>query len=196
MSFFKVGLGGRLGHAADYDAEGGRTLAVSVSRSLAQRILSALTLSTTKEHSLWKQPEFSNDLKANTNRLSSIWGAIMQTLRRFSLGSSRCPGRIPGTTELLASCAVSVECLVGSFIIAGWFYAAVVPVPSSFAKMQSTTNHITVLKGDRLDRTAAMRADPMKMKVVSRDQKLLIGCEPAFSKFAVNRDRRAARCLT
>ena len=91
-----------------------------------------------------------------------------------------------------------VGCLLGSVVIGAWMYAAVVPVSHS-SKMQSTANDTTVLKGDRLDRTTATRdwtAGPMKMKVVSPDQKLLIGCEPAFSKFAINRDRRAARCIT
>ena len=68
----------------------------------------------------------------------------------------------------------------------------------SSTKMQSSANETTVLKGDRLDRVTAMRdwtAGPMEMKVVSPDQELLIGCEPAFGKLA-NRDRRAVRCLT
>jgi hypothetical protein len=97
---------------------------------------------------------------------------------------------------LIASCAVIVECLLGS-VIGAWMYAAVVPVNHS-SKMQSTANYTTVLKGDRLDRTTATRdwtAGPMKMKVVSPDQKLLIGCETAFSKFVINRDG-AARCIT
>ena len=122
----------------------------------------------------------------------------MQTLRRSSSGPSRRLGRIPETAELLASCAVIVECLLGSVIIGAWLYAAVVPVSHS-SKMQSTATVTSVLKGDRLDRTAASRVrttGPMKMKVVSPDEKLLIGCEPAFSKFAINRDRRPARCLT
>jgi hypothetical protein len=122
----------------------------------------------------------------------------MQTLGHSSPGPSRRLGRIPETTELIATCAVIVECLLGSVIIGAWLYAAVVPVSQS-SKMQSTANDTTVLKGDRLDRTTATRdwtAGPMKMKVVSPDQKLLIGCEPAFGKFAINRNRRAARCLT
>ena len=126
-------------------------------------------------------------------------GAVMQTLRRSSSGPSRRLGGIPETAELLASCAVVVGCLLGSVIIGAWLYAAVVPVSHSFVKMQSTATVTSVLKGDRLDRTTATRdwtAGPMKMKVVSPDQKLLIGCEPAFSKFAINRDRRPARCLT
>ena len=88
---------------------------------------------------------------------------------------------------------------MSSAMIGGWVYAADVPMSPSSAKMQSTANDATALKGDRVDRTAATRdwtAGPMKMKAVSSDQKLLIGCEPAFSKFAINRDRRAARCLT
>jgi hypothetical protein len=120
----------------------------------------------------------------------------MQTIRRSSLGWNRRPGR---STELIASCAVIVECLLGSVIIGAWLYAAVVPVSHSSAKMQSTANDTTVMKGDRLDRTTATRdwtAGPMKMKVVSPDQKWLIGCEPVFSKFAINRDRKAARCIT
>ena len=105
---------------------------------------------------------------------------------------------MPETAELLASCAVVVGCLLGSVIIGASSYAAVVPVSHS-PKMQSIANDTTVLKGDRLDRTTATRdwtAGSMKMNVVRSDQKLLIGCEPAFSKFAINRDRRAARCIT
>ena len=126
-------------------------------------------------------------------------GAVMQTLRRSSSGPSRRLGGIPETAELLASCGVVVGYLLGSVIIGASLYAAVVPVSHSSAKTQSTANGTSVLKGDRLVRSAATRdwtTGPMKMKVVSPDQKLLIGCEPAFSKLAINRDRRAARCIT
>jgi hypothetical protein len=88
---------------------------------------------------------------------------------------------------------------LGSVIIGAWLYVAAVPVSHSSAKIQSTANDTTVLKGDWLDRTTATRnwtVGPTKVKISSSDQKLLIGCEPAFSKFAINRDRRAERCLT
>jgi hypothetical protein len=182
-----------------YDAEGARTPAVCVSRSLAQRILSALTLSTLRNIPYGNNLNFQTISRRIRTSVSSIWGAVMQTLRHSSPGSSRRLGRIPETAELLASCAVIVGCLLGSVIIGASLYAAVVPVSHSSAKMQSTANGASVLKGDRVDRTAATRdwtTGPMKMKVVSPDQKLLIGCEPAFSKLAINRDRRAARCLT
>jgi hypothetical protein len=115
----------------------------------------------------------------------------MQTLRHSSLGSTRRPRSI---AQLIA-CGAAI---VGSAIIGAWLYAAVVPVTPASAKMQSTANYTTVLKGDRLDRTTATRdltAGPMKTTIIAPDQKLLIGCEPAFSKLAT-KDRRAARCLT
>ena len=122
----------------------------------------------------------------------------MQKVRHSSFGSSRHPGRIPETTELIACCAAIFGCLISSAMIGAWVYAADVPVTAPTAKMQSTANDTTVLKGDRLDRTTATRdgtVGPTKVKISSSDQKLLIGCEPAFSKLATP-DRRAARCLT
>jgi hypothetical protein len=119
----------------------------------------------------------------------------MQTLRHSSLGSTRGSRSI---TELTARCAVIVGCLIGSAIIGTWLYVAVAPATPASAKVQSTTNHTTVLKGDRRDRIAGIRdrtAGPMKTTIAGPDQKLLIGCEPAFSKLAT-KDRRAARCLT
>jgi hypothetical protein len=115
----------------------------------------------------------------------------MQILRHSSLGSTRRPHSIAELTACFSA-------ILGSAILGAWLYAVVVPVTPASAKMQSTTNYSSVFKGDRLDRTSGMRnrtAGPMKMTIVGPDQKLLIGCEPAFSKLAT-RDRRAARCLT
>jgi hypothetical protein len=120
----------------------------------------------TKEHSLWKEPEFSNDLKAN---------------KRKHECSLLMPHEQRSDWVYLANVVVLLQCSLRP------------------RKMEPSTSDTTALKGDRLDRTAATRdrkAGPMKMKVVSPDQKLLTGCEPAFSKVAINRDRRAARCVT
>jgi hypothetical protein len=123
-------------------------------------------------------------------------GAIMQTLRHSSLGTIRRPRRI---AELIACGAAFVGWLVGSAIIGAWLYAAFVPETPGAAKIQSTTNYSAILKkGDRLDRANHTRdwtAGPTKRMISTPDQKLLIGCEPAFSKIATS-DRRAARCLT
>jgi hypothetical protein len=120
----------------------------------------------------------------------------MQTLRHSSLGTTRRPRRI---AELIAYGAAIAGCFVGSAIIGAWLYAAFVPVTPASAKMQSTTNYSAILqKGDRLDRPNGRRdwdAGAVKMKTSKSDHKLLIGCEPAFSKITTS-DRRAARCLT
>jgi hypothetical protein len=124
------------------------------------------------------------------------WGIVMQTLRHSSLVTTR---RSRNIAELIACGAAIVGCLVGSAIIGAWLCAVLVPVTPASAKMQSTTNYSAILKkGDRLDRPNSRLdwdADAMKMKASRPDQKLLIGCEPAFSKI-VTSDRRAARCLT
>jgi hypothetical protein len=119
----------------------------------------------------------------------------MQTLRHSSLGWTR---RLRSIAKLIACGADIVGCLVSSTIVGACLYAVVVPVTPASAKMQSTANYSTVLEGDRRDRTTGMRgwtAGPMKTTIVGPEQKLLIGCEPAFSKLGT-RDRKAARCLT
>src|ERR1700758_3517781 len=106
----------------------------------------------------------------------------MQILRHSPHGSIRRPRGMP---ELIACGTAIVGCLVGNAIIGAWLYGAVVPMIPASAKMQATANYSSVSKGDRLDRATGMRdrtAGPMKTTIVGPDQKLLIGCEPAFSK--------------